>query len=413
MNGWQTVRLKEVSRVFNGKTPSKAEQRHVGHPVLKIKDVDGLGIFRGNFESYIDYELAGKHSARWIERGDTLILNAAHNADYVASKMFLAAGTVHGALPTGEWLLVRPDENRVLSSYLNYWLRSESSKKAIKFLVKGIHLYPKDVETLELPLPPLNDQRLIVDLLSRAEGIVRLRREAQKKADAIIPALFIEMFGDPATNPKGLVMRRVADFVSRFEGGKNLQAGSEGNTAFRILKVSAVTSGKYIEGESKPTPDSYTPPFNHIVRAGDMLFSRANTEELVGATAIVETTNGHTLLPDKLWRFVWSESVEPRYMHALFQDKSIRKALGKLSSGTSASMRNISQAKLFELNIPVADFNKQRDFAETAEGILSVLNQQKNAMFKAEATFNSILARAFDNKADLLHDTLSERVAVA
>ena len=54
-----------------------------------------------------------------------------------------------------------------------------------------------------MPVPPIDEQRRIVDILSRAEGIVRLRREAQKKAAELIPALFLEMFGDPATNPKG------------------------------------------------------------------------------------------------------------------------------------------------------------------------------------------------------------------
>ena len=108
------------------------------------------------------------------------------------------------------------------------------------------------------------------------------------------------MFGDPATNPKGWPTRKVSDFVSRFEGGKNLQAGSEDGSPYRILKVSAATSGQYRESESKPSPDGYKPPQSHLVRAGDMLFSRANTEELVGATAIVDATNGQTLLPDKL-----------------------------------------------------------------------------------------------------------------
>jgi type I restriction enzyme S subunit len=61
-----------------------------------------------------------------------------------------------------------------------------------------------DIISLRIPLPPLNEQRRIADLLSRAEGIVRLFREAQKKAAQITPALFLDMFGDPATT------RRVA-----------------------------------------------------------------------------------------------------------------------------------------------------------------------------------------------------------
>ncbi|MEF8737116.1 MAG: hypothetical protein V5B35_11135 [Candidatus Accumulibacter necessarius] len=244
-------------------------------------------------------------------------------------------------------------------------------------------------------MPPLPDQRRVVDLLSRAEGIVRLRREAEKKAAEVIPALFLNMFGDPASNPKGWPVRKVSDFVARFEGGKNIQAGSENGSLYRILKVSAVTSGVYRESESKPSPDDYSPPASHIVRPGDMLFSRANTEELVGATAIVESTDGQTLLPDKLWRFVWNEPLEPAYMLALFQSAHVRRELGKLSSGTSASMRNISQAKLYELPLPIAPHAIQKAFAEWSAMVASIRSQQTTATARAQAAFDALLARCF------------------
>ena len=146
-----TKRLGDIATVFNGKTPSKAEQRDVGFPVLKIKDVSETGQFRGTFASFVDESLANKHSARWVHSGDTLILNAAHNADYVASKMFFAGDDVAGTLPTGEWLLVRSHTSEVMPEYLHYWLRSAGAKKAVRFLVKGIHLYPKDVAELSVP----------------------------------------------------------------------------------------------------------------------------------------------------------------------------------------------------------------------------------------------------------------------
>lgn len=195
-------RLGDIATVFNGKTPSKAEQREAGFPVLKIKDVSETGQFRGAFTSFIDESLANKHSARWLHSGDTLILNAAHNADYVASKMFFAGDDVAGTLPTGEWLLARPHTSEAMPEYLHYWLRSAGVKKAVRFLVKGNHLYPKDVAELSIPWFSLPEQRHIVDILSRADGIVRLRREAEKKAAELIPALFLDMFGDPETNPK-------------------------------------------------------------------------------------------------------------------------------------------------------------------------------------------------------------------
>jgi len=262
----------------------------------------------------------------------------------------------------------------------------------------------EDAYRERIAFPPIEEQRRIVDLLFRAEGIVRLRREAQAKAQAIIPALFLDMFGDPATNPMGWPLRTVRDIVARFEGGKNLQAGSGADPRYRILKVSAVTSGRYLEAESKPAPEGYEPPANHVVRSNDMLFSRANTQELVGATAIVESTDERTLLPDKLWRFVWSEPVDQRYMHALFQSQHVRRELGKLSTGTSASMRNISQQKLFQLELPIAPIEMQRTFSARVYSLLAVTKMQAAALAAADGTFRSLLVRAFSDDRSQKYD---------
>jgi type I restriction enzyme S subunit len=144
-----------------------------------------------------------------------------------------------------------------------------------------------------------------------------------------------------------------------------------------------------------------------------MLFSRANTQALVGATAIVEATNGRTLLPDKLWRFIWSEPVEQSYMHALFQSEDVRQELGKLSSGTSASMRNISQEKLYQLRLPVAPVEMQRVFRRRADTFQSVIALQSMALATAERTFRALLARSFSDEASVAPAVAAVEAAVA
>ena len=314
-------------------------------------------------------------------------------------KAALASGLAGGrGFGSTEFHVLRARRS-VLPEWIYYFVRRETFRREAKRNFTGTagqqRVPTSFLEEALISVPPLEEQRRIVALLARAEGIVRLRREAEQKAAELIPAIFIDMFGDPAMNPKELPLRSVRELVARFEGGKNLQAGSDGGTDFRILKVSAVTSGEYVETESKPTPNGYEPPQNHVVREGDMLFSRANTEELVGATAVVRATNGRTLLPDKLWRFVWAEPVEQAFMHALFQSAQVRQDLGKLSSGTSASMRNISQAKLFELRLPIPSLHQQRVFARRADAAQSIRSQQEVALARATATFDALLSRAF------------------
>lgn len=390
MTQWRTARLEDVAQVFGGGTPSRTEQSYFGGGIAwatptDITKLDQLYI--SQTKETVSEEGLRNSSTKLLPAGAVLLTSR-------ATIGFTAISTVPICTNQGFInFICGPD---LVPEYLAYWLRTQREKMirhaggtTFKEIARGT------LRKFEIPFPPLSEQRRIVDLLSRAEGIVRLRREAEKKAAELIPALFLDMFGDPAANPKGWPVRKVSDFVSRFEGGKNIQAGSENGSSYRILKVSAVTSGVYRESESKPSPDGYSPPASHIVRAGDMLFSRANTEELVGATAIVERTDGKTLLPDKLWRFVWNEPVEQSYMHALFQSAHVRRELGKLSSGTSASMRNISQGKLFGLPLPIAPFANQKDFAEKAAAVRSIQTQQSAATAQAQAAFDALLARCF------------------
>lgn len=387
--------LNSLCQMKHGGTPSKAIPAYwkgqipwVSPKDMKTESIDGT-------KDHISAEAVANSSTCIVQKGTILVVV---RSGILAHTFPIATVTGPTAFNQDIKALI-PTEGLVDPDYLYWFVRSSAPLVLRQGVKKGatVHsLLAGFLENLQVPLHPRSAQRRIVDLLSRAEGVVKLRREAQQKAEAIIPALFIEMFGDPAANPKRLPVRRVKDFVTRFEGGKNLQAASEGSTDFRILKVSAVTKGTYFEAESKPTPERYEPPKNHIVRVGDMLFSRANTVELVGATAVVEATDGRSLLPDKLWRFVWGEPVEQRYMHALFQNRHVRSELGKMSSGTSASMRNISQGKLYELALPVAPLAQQTVFARHADSVQSVLAQQAVALQRAEATFNALLARLFN-----------------
>ncbi|MFD1702923.1 restriction endonuclease subunit S [Methylopila henanensis] len=202
--------LGDVADVFNGKTPAKSEQREAGHPVLKIRDVDDGGRFREKFGSFVDQDYASQFSKKQVLPGDTLILNAAHNADYVGSKSFFATEDVRGALATGEWLLVRPNHRRLDPGFAHYWLTSAAAQAAIRDQVKGIHLYPKDVARLNIPLPPLDEQRRLAAILDKADALRRKRKRALELLDGLTQSIFLEMFGDIACG--GNSIKKKAEF---------------------------------------------------------------------------------------------------------------------------------------------------------------------------------------------------------
>lgn len=189
------VQLGKVASVFNGKTPSKAEKQSSGHPVLKIKDVDDRGTFQGAFDSFVDEEFAKRFAKKAVRANDVLVLNAAHNADYVGSKMLKAPVEVEGSIATGEWLLARSSTSLLDQAYLWHWFQMPLTRSQIRQKVKGIHLYPRDVAEMEIPLPPLPEQRRIAAILDKADAIRRKREQSLALADDLLRSAYLNLVG--------------------------------------------------------------------------------------------------------------------------------------------------------------------------------------------------------------------------
>lgn len=251
----------------------------------------------------------------------------------------------------------------------------------------------------KIPLPPLAEQQRIAAILDKAEEIKRKREQAIAKLDELAQSTFVEMFGDPVNNSKNWEKVIVADFVKSFESGKSFltDSDSEAVAEFRILKISAVTSLEYDAQQSKPVPAGYTPPKSHLVRAGDLLFSRANTAELIGATAYVSQTPPNMLLPDKLWRFIWHDvpRAEPLYVRKLFQQDKFRYILGKLATGSSGSMKNISQSKVLSIPVALPPLDLQTEFTTIIKKIEISKSIQIQTLNRAKLLISSLQHQAF------------------
>ncbi|MCK4614423.1 MAG: restriction endonuclease subunit S, partial [Thermoplasmata archaeon] len=218
--GWEWKKLGEVADVFNGKTPSTDEKKSSGHPVLKIKDIDGSGNFIGRFDSFVDEDFFNKFKKKQLRNGDTIILNAAHSSPYVGSKKAYVDFVIEPTIPTGEWMIIRSKSETFDNKFKHYFVNSRKISETISGLVRGIHLYPKDVLNLKIPFPPLPVQKKIVAILEAAEQLKEWRKKADKLTDEFLKSTFLEMFGDPVKNPKGWEVKMLGD-VGCIKRGKS------------------------------------------------------------------------------------------------------------------------------------------------------------------------------------------------
>jgi type I restriction enzyme, S subunit len=122
---------------------------------------------------------------------------------------------------TTELVPLRCDRDKVLPGYLAYFLRSQAFLSFANTVVAGAKM-PRMVMSefwkYRAPLPPLVEQRRIAAILDKADALRTKRRETLAQLDRLAQSIFVEMFGDPATNPKGFPRRKLGEII-KFEGG--------------------------------------------------------------------------------------------------------------------------------------------------------------------------------------------------
>ncbi|PBQ29027.1 hypothetical protein AYI97_06025 [Shewanella algae] len=254
----------------------------------------------------------------------------------------------------------------------------------------------------EIPLPPLAEQKRIAAILDKADALRRKRQQAIELADQFLRSVFLDMFGDPVTNPKGWEELPLINGIRSIDAGwsangDNTPAKKE---QFGVLKISAVTSGLFRPEENKAIDAHNVPVGKKLLkpRAGDLLFSRANTRELVAATAIVDKDYDNLFLPDKLWRVDTNEKLLPEFLHFLLKQPRMRDRLTSQATGTSGSMLNISKRKFEETLAIFPATDKQLKFADIFRKTRKVASIEERSTDELKLLFDSLSQQAFSGK---------------
>lgn len=249
---------------------------------------------------------------------------------------------------------------------------------------------------LEFPLRSLEEQRRIVDLLSRAEGIVRLRREAQKKAAEIIPALFLDMFGDPAANPKGFATARlaeIADVVSGITKGRKLNGKTTRSVPY--LRVANVQAGFLNLSEIKEIDASESEIESLALQPGDILLTEGGDFDKLGRGAQWRGELSTCIHQNHVFGVRLKAGVaEPDYFEAFLQTVAAKNYFLSVAKRTT-NLASINMTQLKNLPVVLPPIDAQRQFSNRVMFAHSIIGLQATGLAKAQATFTVILGRVF------------------
>lgn len=209
-------------------------------------------------------------------------------------------------------------------------------------------------------------QSKIVSVLSKIEVVIGERKRELELLDDLIRARFVEMFGNPVSNPKGWKRVTIDECVDSIENGKSFVCDSMARIGEEpaILKLSAATYGVYKPEENKAIINESDFIESAEVHSGDLLFTRKNTPELVGMATYVFMTPKKLMMPDLIFRINTKQNCRKIYLWKLINHELFRSQIQNLASGSAKSMSNISKERLGKLHICLPPLDLQIKFEE-------------------------------------------------
>ena len=300
-----------------------------------------------------------------MKRGDVLFGRRRAYQRKVGIAPFDGIFSAHG-------MVLRPRPEVVDEKYFPFFISSDQfMNEAVRISVGSLSptINWGTLKNCEFDLPPMDEQKKLAELLWAANDLKESYKKAITATDEMLKAKFREMFGDTAGNSKNWPMPKFGDSLNGIENGKSFVCQTvprEGDYP-AVLKLSAVTYGVYQPNENKAVLDEsqYNPKIE--VRTGDLLMTRKNTLELVGACAYVHETTPRLMLPDIVFRLDVKECYDKQFLWALLSHPDQRQRIQRIAGGTNTSMVNISKERLCNLPMVVPPLSLQREFVAIAD----------------------------------------------
>ncbi|PIU85264.1 MAG: hypothetical protein COS67_08795 [Deltaproteobacteria bacterium CG06_land_8_20_14_3_00_44_19] len=296
-------------------------------------------------------------------------------------------------------LRLRPRRDVISPRYLHLYLNSSKAKAELLRLqntTSGLRNLPIPLYLAQaVPLPPLSEQRRIVEILDQADALRKKRAEADAKAARILPALFYKMFGDPATNPKGWPVKQLGDPQVTTINPRFSSAGVSANTQFSFLPMADVDEvwGRTIGRQVRSYSDvmrGFTP-----FQDSDVLFAKITPCMQNGKAAIARNlVNGHGFGSTEFHILRSGPLATPEWLYALVRLLWFKKQAEASFTGTVGQQR-VPADFLARYTIGCPPIGLQRRFAKALVRLQEWVDQTDQSRKSLENLFSVLLYRAF------------------
>ena len=231
-----------------------------------------------------------------------------------------------------------------------------------------------DFATIDLPRPPIEEQRRVADFLddrvSRIDRIITARRE-QASLVALQATAGIQEIFDASAKRYGLI--RLGYILRRMEQGWSPQADAQpaDDHEWGVMRSGCVNSGYFQAADNKRLPPNLDPVVKYEIRGGDLLMSRASGSlDLIGSVAVVPgEVRKRLLLCDKLYRLTPEPNWSSEFLAPMLRSRGNRDRIRLGVSGAEGMANNLPSGVIRDLRVPAAPLAGQVEVVERARGL--------------------------------------------
>jgi type I restriction enzyme, S subunit len=374
-------KIGDVFKVTSGGTPSRRKQEYFKNGTIPwVKTGDLKGKYANEPKEYIT-ELALANSSAKIFPKNTVLL-AMYGATIGACSILKIAAATNQACAA-----ILPSE-KCYHIYLYYYLKS-INKELISKGVGGAqpNISGGIIKSTKIPLPPLDQQKKIADILDAADAYRQKTKALIKKYDELTQSLFLDMFGDLLESNDSLTTLEELCGKGKYGSGASATEYIKGSP--RYIRITDINEDGSLN-DKVVSPDEFDDQY--LLSKNDLVFAR--TGATVGKTYLYDEKDGDLIYAGYLIKFKIPEPHNAKYF---FQFTKTQRYKAWVNNQQNVVAQPNINAKQYgkELQIPVPPIDLQNQFAERVQAIEEQKVQAQASLAQSEDLFNSLLQRAF------------------
>lgn len=306
-------------------------------------------------------------------------------------------------LGTTELIPMLPDASKLDRVYLAHYLKSYKFVSWISSQTAGVKMPRVSMKVFwahEIPLPPLKEQKRIAAILDKADNLRRKRQQTIQLADEFLRAVFLDMFGDPVTNPKQWEVKTLKSISKRFSDGpfgSKLKSEHYVKCGVRVIRLQNIGVGKFKDKDkayiSKKYYEDALSKFS--CSSGDIIIGTLGDPN-VRACLIPKHIELAVNKADCV-HFIPDESVARReYLVSLLNLPQFLHFFSGLLHGQTRT--RVSSGQLGKVEIPIPPIDIQNKFIKINKQITKNLSKMESSIQSITNLFNSISQRSFSGE---------------